>query len=264
MKKIISAILSLSLIFALSGNVFAVEDKTDPPSEGTGGDGMYTVEPDLRMPGVPLKDFDIYIVDKDGIPMQNAAVVISPTDKKYWISTNHYQTDTYGKIIGIHSYSDYIKPDSYNLPAGDYDIKVYNETVKHTFTASNTKKPVTIKIPVKNGNEVAFNAEKRTDIYLKNSKNQPVRNMRIELLPTFQVPQPSDPSDAGISAYTNKDGRVTFSGQLRSGIVMGEEAKYSVAYSWKGGKSSGGKISIDPNKKINTFNFKFDEKLLQK
>lgn len=200
-----------------------------------------------------LPEFKIKMVDKDGIVLQNARVTMHPTENAEDQDYRYYITDANGEFRANKVY-----PVQYDiaieLPTVDKPVK---ETIKHSFTATNTKSTPTIKFKLANKNDALYKAEKRTDHYLRNSKNGVVRNMKITLTPTFNVPQPASPEPwAGFTriAYTDEDGRATF-----ASLGAGE---YTVQYLWFGGNTTGGKISVQGSS-VTSVALKFDESLLK-
>lgn len=231
MKKFISSIVCFTIIFILSVNVSA---------------------------STTLKEFKVKIVDKNDVAIQNALITVSPIYKPKETDYRYFTTDANGEFR--------IPGGDSGIFSGEYNIivkiptlyKYQTQTIKYKFTTQNTKKTITIKSTLENQNQVLFKAENRTDIYLRNSKGGAVRNMKIQLAPTFDIPQSAYPYGTNTHvpfAYTNSSGRVTF--------VSPTKGEYVVEYSWLGGKSSGGKINITEDKGVTEFVLDFDETLLE-
>lgn len=232
MKKIVSSIICIVILLISGASVFSAE---------------------------PLNTFKMKIVDKNKVVIQNALITICPSNKPKDEDYRYFKTDANGEIR--------ILKESSGIAVGEYNITVTiptidkpkTETVKVKLTAQNTKKLLTINLALENQNQALFKAKKRTDLYLRNSKNGNVRNMKIQLVPTFDIPQTGTPgaiSQIDPFAYTNDSGRVTF-----VNVAVGE---YKVEYSWLGGKSSGGKISISDIEDVSSFVLYFDETRLSK
>lgn len=201
----------------------------------------------------PLKELKLKFTDKNGVALENALVTIYPAKNPNDADYKYLVTDANGEVR-VSNQKNGNCTILIEIPELD---KTSKDKMTYNFTADNTKKLITLKSKLVHKNSAFFEAETRTDIFLYNSMDGIVRNMKIQLLPTFLVPQPSSPRDT-ISpfAYTNGDGRATFT-SLRAG------GEYQVEYSWLGGKADGGKIKIGTDG-ITTFSLVFDETLLVK
>lgn len=215
---------------------------------------------------VPQKDANkitIRVVDKNNVAVANARVIL-PNEVR-WTALTEY-TDKNGEMR-LYERKNYKSTDT---KIGKYSVSIImrkpnakpiKEVVVVDLESKKVDSVTIIKLKNEDTKADVFKATNRTDIYVKNSKGGPVRNMKVTLYPS-QVPQTIANSTDDIyssellTGYTDNDGRVTF---LKVPVE-----DYTVTFSWLGGSSENSVINLTKKTGVSEFNLQFDETLLEK